>query len=235
MTRFFSIFGLAITTIAFTVQAATVSGTVNFKGTAPKRKRIRMSADPICNKLNKTPVFSEKTVVNKNNTLRNVFVYVKEGLEKKSYPVPKESIVVFDQQGCKYSPHVFGIRTGQTLEIRNSDPTLHNVHVMPKKNPQFNVGMPIKGMKISRKFDTPEIGAKIKCDVHPWMRAYANIMDHPFFSVTGEKGAFEIKDLSPGKYVFAAWHEKYGTRNVNVTVADGKPTNVTFNFNSMKK
>lgn len=216
-------------------QAATLSGKVNFKGTAPKRKPLRMNADPVCMKLNPKPALSEKVVVNKDGTLKNVFVYVKSGLTQKSFPAPKGPVVIIDQQGCQYTPHVFGIRVGQTLEIRNSDPTLHNVHAMPKANPQFNVGMPVKGMKITKKFSKPEIGAKIKCDVHPWMRAYANVMDHPFFSVTGTDGSFEIKDLPPGKYVLSAWHEKYGTKDMNVTVEKGKPATINFEFAATAK
>ncbi len=216
--------------------ATTLSGKVAFKGTAPSAKPIKMNADPKCAEANKDkkPV-SEDVVVNSNGTLQNVFVYVKEGLTQKDFQASTEPMVVFDQNGCRYHPHVFGIRTNQTLEIRNSDPTLHNVHALPKTNSQFNVGMPIKDMKISKKFEKPEIGAKIKCDVHPWMKAYVHIMDHPFYSVTGEQGSFEIKDLPAGKYVVSAWHETYGTKDVSVTVEEGKPTSVSFDFSSTDK
>ena len=122
------------------VQASVVKGTVKFKGTAPSQKEIKMNADPTCKKAHKTPVLSETVVINKNNTVKNVFVYIKDGLTKK-YSAPAESVSVkFDQVGCQYIPHVFGIQVGQTLEIINSDPTLHNVHAMPKVQSWTNVG-----------------------------------------------------------------------------------------------
>ncbi len=189
-----------------------------------------MSADPQCANLNKTPVFSETVVVNPNKTLKNVFVYIKDGLTQK-YPTPAENVVVvFDQKNCTYSPHVFGLQVNQNLEIRNSDPTLHNVHAMPKINSQFNLGMPMKDMKMTKKFAKPEIGAKFKCDVHPWMNAYANVVEHPLFAVSDATGNFTIKDVPAGKYTVQAWHEKYGVMDASVTVEAGKDAKIDFDY-----
>lgn len=221
------VFGLAL--LSFGANAA-VKGKVNFKGTAPKNPELKMNADPYCKGAHKAPVLSETVVVNGNNTLKNVFVYIKDGLAQK-YPTPAENIVVkFDQSGCKYIPHVFGIQVGQTLEIHNSDATLHNVHAMPKVNPQFNVGMPKQGMVIKQKFQKPEIGAKVKCDVHPWMNAWANAVEHPFFAVSDDKGEFNIKDVPAGKYTVVAWHEKLGTQEGTLTVEAGKDATLDFSF-----
>jgi len=211
------------------VQAAAVKGKVTFKGEAPKAKRINMNADPNCVKLHKEAVSTDYVIVNKNGTLKNVFVYVKDGVTGKNFPTPTTA-AVFDQRGCQYTPHVFGMMVNQTLEILNSDPTLHNVHAMPTTNKQFNAGMPIKDMKITRKFDKSEIMIPIKCDVHPWMKAYVGVLDHPFFGVSGDDGSFEIKDLPAGKYTVTAWHEKFGTQDMTVTAAEGKPAQIEFTF-----
>ena len=212
------------------LNAASLTGTVNFDGTPMKPRKINMAADPTCQKLNASPATSEKVVVNGNKTLKNVFVYIKDGLPKKAYPTPGTQKVVLDQKGCRYIPHVFGVMVNQPIEIVNSDSTLHNVHAMPKKNKEFNLGMPMKDMRMTRKFDKPEIGAKFKCDVHPWMNAWAHVMEHPFFAVTDDQGAFEIKDLPAGTYTAVAWQEKLGTQEAKVTVADGKPATVSFTF-----
>ena len=227
---------LAMTVITITllflpkhVFAGTVTGKVNFTGTAPQMEQISMNADPVCSSLHSEPVYAETVIANSNGTIKNVFVYVKEGLEGKTFPVPTSPVTI-DQKGCQYKPHVFGIQVSQPLEIINSDSTLHNIHSLAEKNKQFNLGMPIQGMKMTKKFSAPEIMAKFKCDVHPWMNAYIGVLPHPYFSVTGDDGTFEIKDVPPGDYTIEAWHEKYGVQTQKVTVTE-TPSGVEFTFN----
>lgn len=206
--------------------AANVTGSVQFSGTAPAPKRIDTKSDPSCGT---SSVPAEEITVNANGTLKNVFVYVKEGLPEQKFEVSSETVTL-DQKGCQYTPRVFGVQTGQTLEIINSDATLHNVHGMPAKSKQFNLGMPVQGMKLQRKFDTPEIMVKMKCDVHPWMSAYAGVLPHPFFAVTDENGNFEIKNLPAGSYTLEAWHEKFGVQQQRVTVDESGAKAASFDF-----
>lgn len=206
-----------------------VTGSTAFTGTAPAKSEINMSADPTCAAAHTEPTFTEEAVVNSNNTLKNVFVYVKTGLEGQTFPVPTTPATL-DQSGCHYTPHVTGVMVGQPLEIINSDSTLHNVHSMAKESKEFNLGMPIKGMKIKKTFEKPEIMVKMKCDVHPWMSAYIGVLSNPFFAVTGEEGSFEIKDLPAGTYTLEAWHETFGTQTAEITVAEGQSTTANFSF-----
>ncbi len=115
--------------------------------TASRRrtKPIKMNADPVCVKENPTPQTQETYEV-ADGKLANVFVYVKDGLGNYVYDAPAGDVTI-DQKGCRYHPHVFGIRVGQELDIVNSDPTLHNIHALPKGNAEFNTGQPIQGMK----------------------------------------------------------------------------------------
>ena len=205
-----------------------VTGKVTFEGTPPAPQLIKMDADPVCASQNPKGLPSEEVIVNPNGTLKNVFVYVKEGLPAgQKFEAPKDP-VAFDQRGCHYTPHVFAIMAGQPIQIINSDGTLHNVHALPKNSKEFNLGMPIQGMKLNQKFDAPEVMVKFKCEVHPWMNAYAGVLEHPFFAVTGEDGTFSIKDLPAGQYTFEAWHEKYGTQTATVKVPDQTEANFTF-------
>lgn len=207
---------------------ASVSGTVTFSGTAPEMSRVRL--DKECRDLNAEPVHAQNVLVNENGTLQNVFVYVKEGLpDGYSFATPTDA-VVFDQSGCMYMPHVFGVQVGQPLKILNSDPLLHNIHALCEKNRPFNFGMPKQGDERTREFRVPEVMVKIKCDVHPWMSAYAGVVDHPFHSVTGGEGSFSLSSLPAGTYTIEAWHEEYGTATQSVTVADGETATVDFDF-----
>jgi len=206
---------------------AAVTGTVHFKGEAPPQKPLQQDRE--CRGLHDQQFFIQDAVVNNNGTLKWVFVYVKSGLGDKKFAPPSEP-VEFDQHGCRYEPHVFGIQTGQTLKILNSDPLLHNIHALPNKNRPFNFGMPNKGDIREQSFKVPEVMVRIKCDVHPWMGAYCGVLDHPYFSVTGDDGTFSIDNLPPGEYVIEAWHEKYGTMTQTVTVGDNETKVADFTY-----
>jgi plastocyanin len=208
--------------------AATIMGKVSFTGQKPTMARIRMDAVPACTQANPNPVFSQEVVVNDNGTLANVFVYVKEGLSGQ-YPGPGGEVEL-DQQGCMYTPHVVGMTTGQSIRFKNADSTNHNVHPLPKENREWNQSQPPGATDIVQQFARPEVMIPVKCNVHPWMIAYVGVLPHPFFSVTGSDGSFEIKGLPPGNYVIEAWHEKYGTFTQNVTVGASETKEVEFSI-----
>ena len=205
---------------------AVIAGTISYANGDPDAA-IKMDADPICQGLHSEPAYSEKVVAD-GGGLANAFVYVKSGLSG-SYPAPADKVVL-NQQGCQYSPHVSGIQVGQTLVIRNSDATLHNVHAMPEKNDEFNQGQPFQDMEMERTFDIAEVMVPFKCDVHPWMASYMGVMDHPFYSVSGADGSFSIDGLPAGDYEIEAWHEEFGAQTVSVTVAADGSAEANFDF-----
>jgi plastocyanin len=213
------------------VDAATagdVTGVVTFDGTAPANAPIKMNADPVCVKANTTPQTQETYVVT-DGKLANVFVYVKDGLGNYVYDMPTDPVTI-DQKECRYHPHVFGARVGQKLLIKNSDPTLHNIHALPKENKEFNVAEPVQGMTQEHVFTTKEVMVPFKCEVHGWMNAYAGVLDHPYYAVTDKDGKFELKTLPPGTYTIEAWHEKLGTQEQKVTLGQKETKDVNFTF-----
>ncbi len=208
---------------------ATITGKIQWLGAVPKPRKIFFEADPHCAQMHPDPVFVENVVVNENGTLRNVFVYVKEGLESLAFEPPKAAVTL-EQRGCLYQPHVLGIMVHQPLKILNDDNTLHNIHALPRLNREFNVGQPNQGMSTLRAFDHTEVMIPVKCDVHPWMNAYIGVIEHPFFSVTGDDGSFRIQGLPPGGFLVEAWLEVYGVQSQLVTVADQETKEVGFTF-----
>jgi len=213
--------------------AGDIKGTVTLTGAAPKNEPIRMNADPICIKQTNGPQSQETFTVSGDGKLANVFVYVKDGLGNYVYDPPSAGAKL-DQHGCRYTPHVFGVRVGQPIEIINSDPTLHNIHAMPKANPEFNNGQPIQGMKMTHTFKAKEVMVPFKCDVHGWMNAYVGVLDHPFYAVSKEDGSFEIKGLPAGTYTIEAWHEKLGATTQSVTIGAKESKDVSFTFDAAK-
>jgi plastocyanin len=151
--------------------------------------------------------------------LPNVFVSIKSGLEGRTYPVPADPVVL-DQITFQFVPRVFGIRAGQTLRITSQDSSQHNVFCQPFKNSGFNVSL-FGGEVVEKKFNTPEVMILLQCNIHHIMKAYAGVLDHPFFAVTGPDGGFEIKGLPPGRYTLSAWQETMGNQDVEVDLKEG--------------
>ena len=211
--------------------SASVKGTIRFQGTPPAPTKIKMDADPACLQQHSTSFSGEDVVVNSQGMLKNVFVYVKEGV-KGSFPA-SSAAVKLDQAGCWYHPHVFGIQVNQPLEIINSDQTDHNINAISSSTNRtiFNVSQPRVGVKMmTKKFTKPEVMVRLKCNIHSWMHAYAGVLEHPFFAVSDENGAFTLAGLPAGTYVIEAWHEQYGTQTQSVTVADGESKSIDFTF-----
>ncbi|HEY2379803.1 MAG TPA: hypothetical protein VGK48_01355 [Terriglobia bacterium] len=206
---------------------ATVSGKIAFMGTPPPNDKIQMSSDPYC-QMHAADYPTAETVKVSDGGLENVIVYISMGAPAgASYATPAASEIV--QQNCHYIPHVFTMMTGQPLNVKNADMTLHNIHVWAEKNPQFNVGQPVKDMVSATKFATPEVPIPIRCDVHKWMGAFVGVFDNPFNTVSKSGGSFELK-LPPGTYEVTAWHEKYGKKTMMVTVADNDKKEVNFSY-----
>jgi plastocyanin len=213
----------------------TITGKVSLNGDAPAPQPIDMSQDANCKAKNTNPV--TETVVAKDGKLQNVFVYIKEGttadgkkLADFTFDTPTTEAVI-DQNGCHYVPHVLGMQPNQTLKVTNSDPTGHNIHALPKAgggNEEWNESQPGGAAPITKTFKRSEILVPVKCNQHPWMKAYIGVVKHPFYAVTKADGTYEIKGVPAGTYTLVAWQEKGGEKTQQVTVpAKG---NVTSDF-----
>ena len=211
------------------VGRANVMGTVTFEGTAPAPVAVDMSGDPYCAGANAAnPVRRRTVAIDREGRLADVVVYVKEGLAAGEHPVAQEAVML-DQQNCMYRPRVVALQARQPILIRNSDETLHNVHVRARNNREFNLGQ-IRGVESRRTFATPEVGIRVTCDIHGWMSSSIAVFDHPFFAISGDTGGYTIGDLPPGEYLLEAWHASLGTQQQRVTVSAGGTATASFTF-----
>lgn len=210
--------------------AGSITGSVKLDGQPPVLRPINMSAEPACQKLHPTPVMPPEVVAGADGALANVVVYIKGGnLEKYRFAVPSQPVVV-DQRGCMYEPHVVALLTNQKLEVKNDDQATHNVHALPTTNPEWNESQPISAPPIIERFAQQEMAIPIRCNVHPWMKAYVFVFKYPYYAITGQDGMFEIKNLPPGTYTLEAWQEKYGVEDQSVTLGPKESKQVAFTF-----
>jgi hypothetical protein len=214
--------------------AGSISGTVVLDGAPPALKPIDMSATPACVQANPSPVVPPIVVTGENGALANVVVYVKDGLGRYKFDTPTE-IVALGQKNCMYDPHVVALMTNQPFEVQNNDPTLHNVHPMPKRNRQWSSSQPAGSAALKSTFGRPEFAMEVLCNVHPWMRAWVFVFDHPYFAVTSKSGKFELKNLPPGTYTIEAWQETYPAQDQTVTVGAKESKTIAFTFKSAGK
>ena len=215
--------------------AGAIAGRVVFEGAPPAVELIRMTSDKACIQNAGPNPQSDALLIGGDGGLRNAFVWVKDGLDPEyTFETPTTPVVI-DQKGCVYAPRVLGVRVGQPIDVVNSDPTLHNVHALPMVNQEFNHGQPVQYSKLTRTFTAPEVMVRFKCDVHGWMAAWVGVVAHPYFAVTGADGAFQLPNLPPGTYTLEAWHEKLGTKTVQVTVASGQTQAASFTFSAPAK
>lgn len=218
----------ATTPVVDTSSYGTVTGVTLFKGKAPARVPIDMSMDSACAMAGGSNLSEQ--IVTAGDKLANVYVYVKTGAPTSSAPA-NAAPVILDQRGCKYIPHVIAVQQGGTVEFRNSDPTMHNVHTMPTiaGNQTVDVSEGPNGQPQTRPFAAAEAMMPVRCNNHPWMSAFINVAPNPYFAVTSGDGKFSIT-LPPGTYTLAAVQEKLGEQDVTVTVPAKGTANANFAF-----
>lgn len=206
-----------------------ISGIVTYDGPAPALHPIDMSASPACLQANPSPVAPPVIVKDERGALANVVVYVKEGLGNYKFDTPANPAIL-GQKNCMYEPHVLALMTNQPLEIQNNDPTMHNVHPLPKHNRQWNTSQPVGSAALKSSFARPEFAMPVLCNVHPWMRAFVFVFDHPYYAVTPKTGTFELKNLPPGTYTIEAWQETLSTLEQTVTIGPRESKEISFTF-----
>lgn len=203
-----------------------ISGKVVLQGAPEPEKPLPL--DPGCGNLHKgAKPTTQLYVVGADGGLADVFVHIVKGLESRNF-LPPEKALVLDQVGCVYVPYVGGAQAGQTIEVRNSDPLLHNVHPTPAVagNKEANKAHLPKAQPLLFRWNNPEVFLRFKCDVHPWMFSYIGLVNHPYFAVTDANGNFTIQNVPPGKYTVELYHRKSGKITKEIIVEAGHTTSI---------
>jgi plastocyanin len=211
-----------------TSTGGTITGHIAVKGKVPGNPVIRMGMDPKCAQLNagKTPV-QEAVAATADGSLANVFVSLQGSFS--ATPAPVQPVMI-DQRGCMYVPRVVGAQVGQTVQVRNSDELLHNVHSNSARGNAFNFSQPKAGVVQELRLKDPEMMVRVACDVHRWMTAFVGVVSHPYFATSGAGGTFTIANVPAGTHTIQAWHELFGVVTQTVRVTEGATSKVEFAY-----
>ena len=211
---------------------ATLSGTIKLDGKRAKPRRIDMSADVVCYQVNPDP--KTEDLVGNKGSLANVFVYVmSDSLASYTFEQPG-SPATLEHKGCRYVPHVLGMRVGQPLTILNSDPTYHNTHPIPQSNSEWDQTQPPGSASLKKIFDQPDF-IPFRDNQHPWERAYVGVFAHPFFAISDESGNYRIEGLPPGRYTVVFRHETLGEKTVDVMLGPSEIKDLDFSFEAREQ
>lgn len=199
----------------------TLKGRVVFDGPAPASRPINVSTDQgHC--LEKGGLIDETWVVNASGGVKNVFLWLASdektgsGRALKVHPTlvnPATASVEVDQPRCAFVPRVLAIREGQALVVKNSSPVVHNVRWESGnavRNKSGNDTIASGKQVIIPDLKQDRLPISIACSIHPWMKAWVRVFDSPYYAVTGDDGAFEIKLAPSGKCRLFVWHEGCG-------------------------
>lgn len=206
----------------------TIDATVAYTGSVAPAREINMGSTPACAAAHQEPVY-DNTLLVQNGRLANAVVWIKRGLEDRVFARPTDPVVM-DQRGCVYVPHVAGVMIGQPLQFVNSDTESHNVHGKPKIARGWNFMMSRRAGARTVYLSKPEVAIPVGCDIHPWMQAYIAVVEHPYFAVTPADGTASLRQVPPGDYVLAVWHERLGTKEQAVTLLPKGSVSVRFEY-----
>ena len=194
-----------------------MQGTVTLRGTPPEMREI---ANQPCHR-GATPFREETVVADERGRVANVVVFLREAPPAKADNSAKLPTAVLDQVNCRYVPHVLALRVGQRLDVKTSDPAVHNVHSASRQNPAVNFSMNAGDPPQALTFKKPE-SFTVRCDVHPWMNAQVHVFDHGHFAVTGEDGSYKLPEVPAGQYTLVFRHELFGDLEQTIDLANGQ-------------
>ena len=199
---------------------------VMLDGEAPARQTLEVNKDAeVCGKTQK---LSEALLVGSNKGIQNAVAYLSGVPGAQALPVPEQHPVI-DQTDCRYDPHVLLVPAGATVDIKNSDGILHNIHTYSEKNPAFNMAQPKFQKVIEKTFEQPEM-IRVTCDVHAWMSAWIVVQEHAYYTLTDATGSGHLTNVPAGQYTLKIWHESLGEQSTPITVKAGEESAATVNM-----
>lgn len=187
---------------------ATLRAKIVYDGKAPARKKVDSSKDPFCAQIE---IDADSMLVGENGELQNFVLMFDTRRSKAKVPAEfakaPEATITLDNKNCMFEPHIIFARVGQTIEVLNSDQTGHNANFGFFNNPAQNFLIPVGGKKDLKLVAEEATLMPVECNIHPWMKAYVIVQEHPYVGISDEAGVIEIENLPVGEVTFLVRHE----------------------------
>jgi hypothetical protein len=223
----------------------TLTGTVTWADAVPVMAPLNLGASAdkaTCEK--KGPVMDETSIVNpKNKGLRDVFVWLEPMEKGAKFTIPANLAkpatpqVVLDQPNCAFIPHALAMREGQMLVAKNTSGIAHNFKWQGIVDGNAGNKLLPPGGEVEIELKADRLPITIECNIHPWMKGYVRVYDHPYFAVTDADGKFTIADAPAGACKLKIWHGskgwlngKLGAKGKEITVGGGAQDLGTFPY-----
>jgi hypothetical protein len=209
-----------------TAKAGSIVGRVKFIASPPKLEPVKVSKDQdYCGEA----LPNETYIIDAENGLKNAVVFIEAAPPGK--PADPEKLNIVENNGCLYAPRILAMQKGERLRVKNNDPKLHIPHSYLNDRTVFMLSLPFRNTVLDATRKIRDLGIlKLVCDTHSWMIGFVHVFDHPYFSVTDEKGEFYIPNLPTGSYTLTAWHEDAGIRSQQITVLENGDLQAGFEF-----
>jgi len=213
-------------------KGGSISGSVILEGAAPKSRTMTVTKDK---EIAKDETREVDVVKVKDGKVAEAVVYLEKVKAGKAWPELAEGGAI-DQKGAKFITHSRVIHKGVKVEVKNSDPVMHNIHAYEligrARRTMFNKGQPT-GMTFNLDFEVKRSPfVKLECDAHNFMHQYLFVADNPYYSVSTDAGTFSITDVPAGIYMMSVWHPNLGTQKTKITVRAGQSATHDFTLKS---
>ena len=206
-----------------------LSGEVRLLGDAvPEPTPVLNTTDPeVCGRLHE---LGDLVVDPETRGVRDVVAILHPVSENPDAPVRAPEArppFLLDNRGCRFVPHGGVVPVGTILETTNSDDVLHTVHLYGPQ--ERNLALAIKGFRARFTLEHPGLYL-VRCDVHGWMQAFIRVVEEPYYAISDESGRFRIDGAPPGDYTLELWHERLGTRETTVHIANDEISAVRIDY-----
>jgi plastocyanin len=147
-------------------------------------------------------------------------------------PVGDARTLVMYQKELQFTPQLMVVATGTTIDFANEDKVFHNVFSLSQTT-KFDLGLYKSGTSKAVTFKRPGV-IDVYCNIHSEMRAAIKVVDTPAFAMTADDGSFQITGVPPGSYAVVAWRPGAAEVRGKITVAAGRPAQVTLSIEDGK-
>ena len=110
---------------------------------------------------------------------------------------------------------------------------MHNSQVYESKRGKIISNLPIPAEEVSSskiQFTGKQKIFQLICGMHEFMQTWGYRVQNPYYSITSETGAYEIKNIPPGDYVVNAWHYLMNIRSQRIHVGENSVIQLDFDF-----